>query len=215
MKTAGVFIFITCVISNLLPGRAFLFSRSPVPRSTANIVIASTTDSNNGKNNSAIVLEKKFCKKSSSSLDKVALLKQQAQKLRAEADSLELLVNETKEDRLAKAERKLEGWIDDLFVNITINDSTQVINTVEEVARVLVEGRYSPEQVDKVFQRLCQTDQADSPMMELLADATNEVDVLEREKNPNKRWNHVVERKLRKKMFAMRYGIDPEGVGEE
>mmetsp|Transcript_13279 Transcript_13279/g.19530 ORF Transcript_13279/g.19530 Transcript_13279/m.19530 type:complete len:174 (-) Transcript_13279:1371-1892(-) len=117
----------------------------------------------------------------SSSLDKVAFLNKQAQMLRAEANSLQRAVNETKAARLAKAERKLDTWIDDLFVNLTINDSTQIINTVEEVARVLVEGRYSPEQLDKVFQRLCQTDQVDSPMMELLADATNEVDVLQRD----------------------------------
>jgi hypothetical protein len=46
----------------------------------------------------------------------------------------------------------------------------------------------------------------------LLLDAACKVDCLEREDNPNKRWNHRVERDLRRKLFALGYGIRIEDI---
>ena len=53
-----------------------------------------------------------------------------------------------------------------------------------------------------------------SPLLSLLLDAACKVDCLEREDNPNNRWNHRVERDLRRKLFALGYGIRVEDVDE-
>jgi hypothetical protein len=69
-----------------------------------------------------------------------------------------------------------------------------------------------------MFDRICelsnrpQSVDSCSPLLSLLLDAACKVDCLEREENPNKRWNHRVERDLRKKLFLLGYGIRIEEV---
>eukprot|EP00548_Thalassiothrix_antarctica_P020497 CAMPEP_0194195030 /NCGR_PEP_ID=MMETSP0154-20130528/75907_1 /TAXON_ID=1049557 /ORGANISM="Thalassiothrix antarctica, Strain L6-D1" /LENGTH=239 /DNA_ID=CAMNT_0038919515 /DNA_START=227 /DNA_END=943 /DNA_ORIENTATION=- len=146
-------------------------------------------------------------------LDKVALLQKKAEELRAEIQSLQRIQNETKVTRMVEKRNKTENWIDELLVNITIGEESskiEVLNTLQEVSRVLIERRYNQDKVNRVFDRLIEEHKWDSPMLELLADACNNVDVIEREDNPNKRWNQMVERKLRHKMFAMKHGLNPD-----
>mmetsp|Transcript_15628 Transcript_15628/g.32983 ORF Transcript_15628/g.32983 Transcript_15628/m.32983 type:complete len:94 (+) Transcript_15628:3-284(+) len=75
--------------------------------------------------------------------------------------------------------------------------------------------------VNQMFDRICeqsnrpQSIDSCSPLLSLLLDAACKVDCLERENNPNKRWNHRVERDLRRKLFALGYGIRIEDVDEK
>lgn len=75
--------------------------------------------------------------------------------------------------------------------------------------------------VNRVFDRICETSLRQqsinncSPLIELLLDAACKVDCMERSDNPNKRWNHRVERDLRKKLFALGWGINIDEVNEE
>lgn len=142
-------------------------------------------------------------------------LQQQAQALRAEASMLERTLKETKAAKLQKELDAVDRWIDDLLVNITIDEDTQMLNTVEHVTLLLQEKRYSQEHVDKMFERICelsgpQSRSKCSPLVSLLVDASGKLDCVEREDNPNKRWNGKVERELRKRLFAMDYGIHLE-----
>ena len=81
--------------------------------------------------------------------------------------------------------------------------------------------RLSVESINNMFDRICETSQRQqsmedhSPLIALLLDAACQVDCMEREDNPNKRWNHRVERDLRKKLFAMGWGIVFDEVIEE
>ena len=127
-------------------------------------------------------------------------------------------MNEVKAERERDEKAKVDGWINDLLVNVTIDDSTQMLNTEERVARLLQDRRFSAEHVNKMFNRICELSQRQqsidscSPLISLLLDAACRVDCLEREDNPNKRWNHRVERDLRKKLFAMGCGINLDEV---
>ena len=51
--------------------------------------------------------------------------------------------------------------------------------------------------------------------MSLLVDASGKLDCVEREDNPNKRWNGKVERELRKRLFAADWGIELEPEDEK
>ena len=79
----------------------------------------------------------------------------------------------------------------------------------------------SVENINSMFDWICETSQQKqsmedhSPLIALLLDATCQVDSMEKEDNPNKRWNHRVERDLGKKLFKMGWGIDIDEVNEE
>ena len=94
----------------------------------------------------------------------------------------------------------------------------QLINTEEKVAELLISKRMNYEQVNQMFDRICelsnrpQSIDSCSPLLSVLLDAACQVDCLERDDNPNKRWNHRVERDLRRKLFALGYGIRIEDV---
>jgi hypothetical protein len=95
----------------------------------------------------------------------------------------------------------------------TSTTTTELLKTVDQVLERLRDDRYSAEQVNKIFRRLCelrpQEARSDlSPMMELLVDAAGKLDCTDRDENPNKRWNGRVERLLRKKLFARDWNID-------
>jgi len=55
------------------------------------------------------------------------------------------------------------------------------------------------------------------PLVSLLVDASGKLACGKQEDNPNKRWNDKVKRELRKKLFAMDWGIElePEDADDE
>lgn len=150
----------------------------------------------------------------------VLTLQQQAQALRAEALSLERSLNETKAAKIQKQLDAVDRWIDELLINVTINEDTQMLNSVEQVTRLLEEKRFSQEHVNRIFDRICelsgpQSRSKCSPLVSLLVDASGKLDCVEREDNNNKRWNGKVERELRKRLFAADWGIELEPEDEK
>lgn len=147
-------------------------------------------------------------------------LQQQAEQLRNEARSIKLALEAEKEAKIQKQIEKIDTWLDSLLVNVTVDENTQMLNTVEQVTLLLQQGRFSQEQVNKMFDRICETGPPQSrsrcsPIMELLVDAAGKLDCVERADNPNKRWNGRVERHLRKRLFAMDFGMDLENKEPE
>lgn len=145
--------------------------------------------------------------------DDLDSLRAHAAKLRREAESLETALEESKEAKLQKETAKVDAWIEDLLIEASLGDGTELLKTVDQVYETLAEKRYSARHVLKIFERLCYLREQESrsncsPLMELLVDATGKLDCLEREDNPNKRWNHRVERVLRRKLFARDWNID-------
>lgn len=144
-------------------------------------------------------------------------LQAKAQALRAEMEMLRNEIEEEKARKLAKQNENIDRWIDDLLVQCTVSDSTQMIKNVDQVVEQLMDGRYSEEQMTKIFNRICDTGPPQSrskisPLMETFVDAVGKMDCVEWEDNPNKRWSGVVERKLRKKLFHMdfQYRLDED-----
>ena len=152
--------------------------------------------------------------------DDLDSLRAQAEKLRKEAESLQSALQESKDAKLQKETDKIDGWIEDLLIQAKAGDGTELLKTVDQVYEVLTNDRYSAEQVLKIFRRLCDIREQESrsncsPLMELLVDATGKLDCTERTENPNKRWNHKVERVLRKKLFARDWNIKYVSDDEE
>lgn len=150
----------------------------------------------------------------------------QAQKLRAEIRAMETALVESKKEKLRMEKLKVEQWMERLLVNQTYGEgdcSTQILNSVEQVAEVLKAKRYSPEQVDKIFRALTrgvpreriEQSLVNTPLLALLVEACGELDQLEREDNPNRRWNGRMERDLRRRLFAMEWGINPDDLDKK
>ena len=159
---------------------------------------------------------------------------EQAKALRAEASALRKQLQEEKEERIRKEIEKVDTLIDMLLFHGSTNydghssnstetrkehrSKAQLMNTEEQVAELLISKRLNYEQVNQMFDRICelanrpQSIDSCSPLLSLLLDAACKVDCLERDENPNKRWNHRVERNLRRKLFALGYGIRIEDV---
>jgi flagellin-specific chaperone FliS len=140
-------------------------------------------------------------------------LKAQATKLREEAQSLQLTLQREKHDKIRRETEKVDRWIEELLIEARVNENTELLKTVDQVFQRLTEDRYSAEQVNKIFKRLCEIRTQESrsncsPLMSLLVDAAGKLDCTERKDNPNKRWNHKVERILQKKLFARDWNID-------
>ncbi|KAL3932314.1 MAG: hypothetical protein SGARI_003998 [Bacillariaceae sp.] len=147
-------------------------------------------------------------------------LQAQAAKLREEAAALQLAVQKEREDKLAKDTAKVDKWIEELLIEAKVDESTELLKTVDQVLERLTDDRYSAEQVNKIFKRLCDLRQQESrsnqsPLMSLLVDACCRLDCTERDENPNKRWNHKVERRLQKKLFARDWNIELEDEEDE
>lgn len=167
------------------------------------------------------------------------LFLEQAKALRQEASALQKQLNEEKETRIRIETEKIDSLIDLLLFHGSTNyyneqqtnmsnstsmqtaemrSKAQLMNTEEQVAELLIAKRLNYDQVNKIFDRICelanrpQSIDSCSPLLSLLLDAACKVDCLEREDNPNKRWNHRVERNLRQKLFALGYGIRIEDV---
>ncbi|KAL3803886.1 hypothetical protein HJC23_004048 [Cyclotella cryptica] len=173
------------------------------------------------------------------SVDDALILLNEAKALRAQASALQKQLNEEKEEKLRREIAKVDSLIDALLFHGTTNfnnnepiststsmqttgeekrSKQQLMNTEERVAELLIQKRLSYDQVNQMFDRICelanrpQSIDSCSPLLSLLLDAACKVDCLEREDNPNKRWNHRVERDLRRKLFALGYGIRIEDV---
>ncbi|KAL7447305.1 hypothetical protein ACHAXM_010833 [Skeletonema potamos] len=132
-------------------------------------------------------------------------------------------LNREKEERIRKQQEKVDNLIDLLLFHGLESDKSeeskqQLLHTEEQVAQLLISKRMSYDMVNQVFDRIVelanrpQSIDSCSPLLSLLLDAACQVDCLERKDNPNKRWNHRVERDLRKKLFALGYGIRIEDV---
>ncbi|GAX20689.1 hypothetical protein FisN_32Hh078 [Fistulifera solaris] len=163
------------------------------------------------KNNNNDSEESTMQSSSSSALSQAQLLQAQLQALRQEIQQDVQNLQQHKEALLQKKRDKVDQWIDTLLVATHVNGDTQMLHSVETVAQTLMDERFSPEQVNAIFERMTQDDplqRVESPLVELLVDACNLVDC--RDENPNKRWNERVEMKLRRKMFAMQWGIELE-----
>mmetsp|Transcript_18558 Transcript_18558/g.34564 ORF Transcript_18558/g.34564 Transcript_18558/m.34564 type:complete len:291 (-) Transcript_18558:488-1360(-) len=146
-------------------------------------------------------------------VDDLLSLQDQAAKLRAEAISLQKALEQSKLEKIQKETEKVDRWIEELLIEAKVNENTELLKTVDQVFERLTEDRYSAEQVNKIFKRLCEIRQQESrsncsPLMSLLVDAAGKLDCTEREENPNKRWNHKVERGLQKKLFARDWNIE-------
>ncbi|KAG7370716.1 hypothetical protein IV203_019286 [Nitzschia inconspicua] len=144
----------------------------------------------------------------------------QAAKLREEAKSLQLALQQEKRDKIQRETEKVDRWIEELLIESKVNENTELLKTVDQVLERLMEDRYSAEQVNRIFKRLCEIRTQESrsncsPLMSLLVDASCKLDCMERENNPNKRWNHKVERLLQKKLFARDWNIELDEDDED
>jgi hypothetical protein len=161
--------------------------------------------------------------------DDALILLNEARRLRAQANELQIQLDIEKKDRIRKQREKVDSLIDALLFHGMNNNSTrgdearlrsrqQLLHTEEQVANLLISKRMNYDMVSQMFDRICelsnrpQSVDSCSPLLSLLLDAACKVDCLEREDNPNKRWNHRVERDLRKKLFLLGYGIRIEEV---
>jgi flagellin-specific chaperone FliS len=140
-------------------------------------------------------------------------LREHVAKLREEANSLQLTLQRERLDKIRRETEKVDRWIEELLIEARVNENTELLKTVDQVFQRLTEDRYSAEQVHKIFKRLCEIRTQESrsncsPLMSLLVDAAGKLDCTERTDNPNKRWNHKVERILQKKLFARDWNID-------
>lgn len=175
--------------------------------------ISSPEEANKNNNATIAIMEKEVEEASSTALSQALLLKQQAQRLREEANAQAKALQEEKERQLALQNSKIDSWIDDLLIQYKVNDDTQLLHSVDQVLCRLRDDRYSKEQVRKIFKRICETGPPQSrsrcsPIMELFVDAVGKLDEVERDENPNKRWSGKIERELRKKLFAMDWGFE-------
>ncbi len=165
-------------------------------------------------------------------VDDALIFLNEARKLRAQANELQLQLDREKEERIRKQRDKVDSLIDALLFHGMNNNASQgptgdetrlrskqqLLHTEEQVANLLISKRMNYDLVNQMFDRICelsnrpQSVDSCSPLLSLLLDAACKVDCLEREENPNKRWNHRVERDLRKKLFLLGYGIRIEEV---
>lgn len=142
----------------------------------------------------------------------LALLSE-AKALRQQASMIQEQLNKEKEERIRKQQEKVDKLIDSLLFHSMNNDSEeskqQLLHTEEQVADLLISKRMSYEMVNQMFDRIVelanrpQSIDSCSPLLSLLLDAACQVDCLERDDNPNKRWNHRVERDLRRKVSGV------------
>ncbi len=144
--------------------------------------------------------------------DALALLSE-AKALRQQASMIQEQLKQEKEERIRKQQEKVDRLIDSLLFHSMNNDSEeskqQLLHTEEQVADLLISKRMSYEMVNQMFDRIVelanrpQSIDSCSPLLSLLLDAACQVDCLERDDNPNKRWNHRVERDLRRKVSGV------------
>ena len=196
------------------PAHRYDHPTRPMRRKTISLSLSSSSSNGNSSN------EKSPYSNILTSSDPL-VLRQQAETLRAEADEMRIQLQQSKEEAERRRIARVDAMIQDILVNITIDENNEILNTEEQVARLMQEGRLNADNVNAMFDRIVQQSQRRqsidncSPLISLLLDAACMVDCMEREANPNKRWNHRVERDLRKKLFALGWGIDIDEVRRE
>lgn len=139
----------------------------------------------------------------------------QARSLREEVKALETKLALSKQAKKEKEIVRIDALIENLLVKYTSDDKEiQILNDADRVFERLRNDRYSPEQVRKVFKRLCDTSKQTrdncSPLMSALIEGVGKMDSLEISDNPNKRWKQKLEMRFRKKLFQLEYGVDIE-----
>lgn len=205
------------------------FTNSKISRATdaTNYCSSSTRPFGNTALNSHN-LTQALVQKCNSPADAMVLLTQ-AKELREQASMLQEQLQIEKEARIQIQQAKVDGLIDSLlFLGIKSNgqdnDETskvELLQTEEQVAQLLISKRLDYDTVNQMFDRIVelsnrpQSIDSCSPLLSLLLDAACKVDCIEREDNPNRRWSGRVERDLRKKLFALGYGIRIEDVERE
>lgn len=207
-----------------LEGANAAFTNSRISRTTdvTNYCSSSTRTFGNTALNSHN-LTHALVQKCNSPADAMVLLTQ-AKELREQASMLQEQLEIEKEARIQKQQAKVDGLIDSLlFHGIKSNgqDNVELLQTEEQVAQLLISKRLDYDTVNQMFDRIVelsnrpQSIDSCSPLLSLLLDAACKVDCIEREDNPNRRWSGRVERDLRKKLFALGYGIRIEDVERE
>ncbi len=146
-------------------------------------------------------------------------LQEQAKMLREEAQKLRIQLETEKANKLAKRTAKVDSWIEKLLIEAQVDDRTQLLKNEQQVLLRLQEDRFSQEQINAIFNRICelgpQSRSNCSPLMELLVDSVGKMDEVERRHNPNKRWSGKVERILRRRLFAKDWNMDIEDTDED
>lgn len=190
-------------------GNFFLFSPASSCRTVSHIVYFQRSAGNDEQTNA---ISKVNATSTNENAISAISLQTQAQKLRQEADQMRKQLESEKAQSLAKRTAKVDSWIEKLLVAVQVDDRTQLLKSEDEVLRRLQEDRFSQEQINAIFNRLCETGSESrsncSPLMELLVDSVGKMDQLERKDNPNKRWSGKVERLLRRRLFAMDWNMD-------
>mmetsp|Transcript_23618 Transcript_23618/g.44927 ORF Transcript_23618/g.44927 Transcript_23618/m.44927 type:complete len:243 (+) Transcript_23618:158-886(+) len=174
---------------------------------------------------------------SAEAADALAFLNQ-AKALRAQASEMRQQLEREKEEKARNKLAKVDSLIDSLLFYGLNNDAAgrdddgndgeaqqkskqQLLHTEEQVVSLLISKRMNYDLVNQMFDRICeqanrpQSIDSCSPLLSLLLDAACKVDCMERKDNPNKRWNHRVERDLRRKLWALGHGIRIEDVENE
>jgi len=141
------------------------------------------------------------------------VLRQYADALREEAKLLRKDLDDENEARRMQYIANVDKWIDEILIKVKIDESTQMLYEEDEVVQLIVDNRYSGEQINRIFDRICETSGQQSidncsPLITLLLDAACKVDCMEAGGRSKERWNNRVERDLRKKLFAMGWNID-------
>ena len=70
------------------------------------------------------------------------VLRQQADLLRAEADAMRQEITRAAEEKERRRIERIDNMIEGILVNITINEGTQLLNTEDQVARLIQDERY-------------------------------------------------------------------------
>jgi hypothetical protein len=164
-------------------------------------------------------------------------LVRRARELREEADRIRIGVESRRREKREKAARDEDRWLREVLVLYASPSQeegvplTEVLCTAQQAAERLVQGRYSPEQVYRMFERLCQQSNVSGrdalgtdERLRVLVDAAGILDCLEdggdgynddrggpSSKIRHARWRSVpgrVEHELYKKLFAREWGVD-------
>lgn len=227
MSIADAFLSQKRIIETASSTSATATTTPELPRFPLHRLFSSSSATQNDENptlespkNATAIISTKSETEASSALSQALILQQQAQKLRDEANAQAKALQEEKDRKVAEQNRKIDRWIEELLIQYQVDEDTQLLHTVDQVLCRLRDDRYSHEQVNKIFKRICETGPPQSrsrcsPIMELFVDAVGKLDEVERAENPNKRWSGKAERELRKKLFAMDWGIELPDENEE
>jgi hypothetical protein len=183
-------------------------------QNTTNSTSSSQQESIAGTNNNATITT------SNSSCSNVEQIRIQAQQLREETIQMRQAIDNAAKDKELKRITKVDNWTEHLLIYQKIGIVEQ-LNTVQQVVTILINERYSPEQVYQIFDRLCVTTSINgrdsiqtNQLLQLLLNYVNKMDEIERCDNDNKRWSQIVERTLNKRLFAMEWNINLDGDGD-